>query len=67
MDREIHCVPWNLIMMGSLMPAIQCRRACLSCLHEIWKQQHHSRVQRLMLDGKAKDNLLLAIALALPT
>ena len=46
------------------MPVIQCRRACMSCFHEIWKQLHRSRDRHLGLNGKAKDELLLAIALA---
>ena len=44
------------------MPVIQCRRACMTCFHEIWKQLHRSRDRHLRLNGKAKDELLLAIA-----
>jgi hypothetical protein len=36
----------------------------MSCFHEIWKQLHRSRDRHLGLNGKAKDELLLAIALA---
>jgi hypothetical protein len=52
------------VILGLWMPAIHCRRACMSCFHERWKQLHRSRDRHLMLDGKAKDVLLLAIALA---
>jgi hypothetical protein len=46
----------------SRMPALQCRRAGMSCFQEIWKQLHRSRDRHLRLNGKAKDELLLAIA-----
>jgi hypothetical protein len=34
----------------------------MTCFHEIWKQLHRSRDRHLRLNGKAKDELLLAIA-----
>jgi hypothetical protein len=46
------------------MPALPCRRACIYCSHEIWEQLHRSRDRHVKLNGKAKDELLLAIALA---
>jgi hypothetical protein len=39
-------------------------RACMSCFHEIWKQLHRSRTRHVRLNDHAKDELLLAIALA---
>jgi hypothetical protein len=36
----------------------------MSCFHEIWKQLPRSRDRHVRLNGKAKDELLLAIALA---
>jgi hypothetical protein len=46
----------------SRMPVLQCRRACMSCFQEIWKQLHRSRDRHLRLSGKAKDELWLASA-----
>ena len=43
---------------------LPCRRACMYCSHGIWEQLHRSRVRHVKLNGKAKDELLLAIALA---
>jgi hypothetical protein len=63
-EKEVLTVLEVQVIMGLWMPALQCRRACMSCFHEIWKQLHRSRNRHVRLNGKAKDELLLAIALA---
>ncbi len=63
-SKELVVVLAVQAILGWWRPAIQCRRACMYCFHEKWRQLHRSRVRHLALDGKVKGERLLAIALA---
>jgi hypothetical protein len=63
-EKEVLTVLEVKVIRGLGVPALQCRRACMSCFHEIWKQLHRSRDRHVRLNGEARDELLLAIALA---